>query len=138
MALDLSTKFIQGLVTAMVNNFDATSELVVQLYKGIAPTPPVSFLLANHTVDQLATFTSGSLIEANTRIAFNVFPPNATASATGTAAWFAMYNAVAPTRAIIGDVSAPNGTSALWIDDINIILGNPVAIVDFSALFGAV
>jgi hypothetical protein len=97
--------------------------------------------------DLLVTFGEFTIVNANFFLAggadiqstiFRVKPsPNpVNATATGTAAWYAMYDNTDTEDAFLGEVTGPGGTGTLRLDNVSLTSGNPVTVTHWGIKFG--
>ena len=102
-----------------------------------------------HAADELVTFTNwgmgapggnspawGNTFPSWGRVSFNTTPAPANATATGTAAWYAMYDhPTAPVHWLIGTASLVSGGATLMLDDLSLTNGQPVTIINWGFSF---
>lgn len=133
--------FVQGM-GAGVDGTASNNRLIV--YKGTLPADADAYSVATYTADELVTFSGTFTLVHNWSfdppfVTFGVSPTVTNASATGTAAWYAIYNTSQPTRVLLGEVSTSAvGTGTLFLDDVNIVSGNPVTAVSFGINFDGI
>ncbi len=125
---------IKGLTTLV---HPTSTSNFIQIYKGTMPLDANDWTSGG--ADLLVEFTQLKLTQAITQgdvqsMIFSQTPnPNpVNATATGTAAWYAMYNTAPGTPGpMLGDVSVFGGTATLQLDSVSITNGNPVTIKHF-------
>jgi hypothetical protein len=124
----------------------------IKIYKGTMPTDANDWNKDGYgspaDEDLLVTFSNFKIDAANTQNVANdvqsvIFvtagkpsPNPVNATATGTAAWYAMYDDAAFDGVLIGEVSATGGTGTLRLDSVSLTSGNPVTITHFGLRFG--
>lgn len=107
----------------------------IEVYKGIMPADANDWTSAGSSADLLVTFNNFKLTQTITQgdvqaMIFSQTPNNpVNATATGTAAWYAMFSdGVGNKGPILGDVTVFGGTGTLQLDSVAITSGNPVTI----------
>ena len=146
MTIMMNKRFFWAMATAFTR-WDASATDLIKVYKGTIPADADSYDPASgtYTVDELATFTNYNISPKGGATkddplwgsaAFTVTtgfpsPDTVNASATGTAAWYAMYNTATLTRVLLGDVTLVAGTGSMYLDTLSLTSGNPVTIMDW-------
>jgi len=130
-------KFREGVATKIVDTFGyfpGFDEMYV--YSGTIPADVDvdNWTLAGYSAQQLCTITGWSLkvdTAQTDNIVFNVFPSlsTVTATGTGTASWYVGW---VSNLWWMGTVTDPGGNGSLQIDDVNIVSGNDVIVIDFN------
>ncbi len=153
MAIIQNTALYRGYATGVSLFTFSPSGNLIKIYQtlGNMPADADDYLEANHTADLLVTFGGWTFVVGATptnaddvnwgRVEFGTFPNPSVVNGTGTgvAAWYAMYNAA--TEVILGEVSTPGGSplgsGSLQIDNLSIVNGSPVQILDWAIIFKA-
>lgn len=149
MAIIQNTALYHGYAIG-VSTFDSSPSLnFIKIYQtlGNMPADADNYLEANHTADLLVTFDNWTIVIAPTpatpddvnwgKLEFSQFPTPSVVNGTGTgtAAWYAMYSAA--NEVILGEVSLSPGVGSLQIDNLSIVNGSPVQVLDWSIVFKA-
>lgn len=105
----------------------------ITIYSGTIPSDVSTFVPATHAGNLLLEYTGVSVAD-NSALQYLYLSslPTATASATGTASWFAIRSASNADRAVLGDVTDEAGNGALRLLSTSITSGNSVQIQNFS------
>ena len=149
MTIIQNTGFYRGFAEGMGAFDGAASSNFIKIYQNLAnmPADADNYVEANHTADLLVTFSNWSVaIDTKPataddpnfgKIVFSVLPNPNTVNATGTgvAAWYAMYNST--TEVILGEVSLAGGLGTLQVDNLSMVNGSPVQILDWAIVFKA-
>lgn len=108
------------------------------IYKGTKPTnlQATPFVIATYSANLLITYTLATSTFTNTGsvVHFNITPANATASASGTAAWAAVCNASTgtPSNVAVGDVTLSSGNGMVFLPTLTIVSGTSYSILECS------
>lgn len=117
-----------------------TANNYLRIYQGTPPTDADDYTVAGSSSDLLATFNDFTLTQSANNYAMLTFnqapnPSTVNASATGTAAWFAVNVSDDTTKTIIGDVTDETGNGSVRLDSVSLTSGNPVSIVNLTYIF---
>ena len=124
-------------------NYTGTSFNQLFIYKGTLPADVNSWTPAGSSSDLLATFTSFYMnqnfqADEVQNVSLQVAPSSVTASASGTAAWFAMNRSNTDAYGwVIGDVSLTAGTAMVRLNTLTLTSGvTSVSLTYFGLHFG--
>jgi hypothetical protein len=111
----------------------------IVIYKGTMPAAN-AWSEAGSSADELVRFENFTLSDNGYMLFFGVTPVinpvNATAS--GTAAWAAIFQTLSPEYNITVSVTNAAGTGGVKVDDTNITSGNPVTVTSVGISLGVV
>ncbi len=152
-----NTGFYRGMAEGFVGFDSSAANNFIKIYQNLAnmPADADNWSIVGNSADELVTFNNYLVTVISTttitggkpdpnwgKVTFSTagFPNPATinATASGTAAWYAMYDSTGSQQDIIlGEVSLSGGNGTLQIDALTLTIGNPITILDWGFTFRA-
>lgn len=133
MTLKVNQNFLNSFLGGHANALQLGSTPKLEIFSGVMPevTDSFSFAPANYSAQRLGLAGTLTLQTVNGAIRFNQIPAAFNGTASGVAAWFALYNSSTASRCIIGTItSAADGTGVLLLENVNVVSGQPIVVTD--------
>lgn len=151
MAIIQSTGFYKGVANGFLAFDGGTATNTIKIYQNLAnmPADADNWSSAGSVADELATFTSWAIASTTGvngddpdwgKVTFTAGtglpnPSTVTATGTGIAAWYAMYNSAAETSVILGEITLAGGTGTMVLDSLNLTTGSNTTIQTWAISF---
>ena len=145
-----------GLSSSSFMNTSSGVDNYIEIYSGSMPADADDWFpgyggspgAGSPLVQLLATFNNFTIDTDNTRNVQRVVlttnytprPSTVNATATGTAAWYAMYDSgqeAVGWGGLLGDVSLSGGNGSLHLDSLSLVAGQPVQLLHWGVTFQA-